>query len=133
MGVEETVSVLMNVYYSIKRMAENTLTRSGGVGVQDVHGPVGIMRVAHEEAAAGLGELAFFLAFISVNLAVINFLPLPVVDGGLMLFLIIEWIRGKPLNLKVQVIATLAGLALIVLTFVFVTLQDIVKWISGGI
>jgi regulator of sigma E protease len=62
---------------------------------------------------------------------VINFLPLPVVDGGLMVFLLIEKIKGKPLSIKTQMVSTIVGLALIVLCFLFVTFQDIARLISG--
>ncbi|MBK9121486.1 MAG: site-2 protease family protein [Phycisphaerales bacterium] len=128
MAGEQTVRVLERTYRSLQAL----IFQSGNVSTRDVAGPVGIMRHAVRIAQDGYADLLFFLAFISINLAVINFLPLPVVDGGLMVFLLLEKIRGKPLNLKVQVITTLAGLALIVLVFLLVTLQDIVKWLQGG-
>jgi len=81
--------------------------------------------MAIEQAKAGLPELMFFLAFLSVNLAVINFLPMPVLDGGLMVFLLIEKIKGKPLSLKAQMVGTMVGLAAIILGLLFVTIQDI--------
>ncbi len=127
MGLTQTRVELWNVYRTAQRM----LTRS--VSVQHVAGPIGILRVAYRQAEAGLGELLFILGFISINLAVINFLPLPVVDGGMMVFLLLEKIRGKPLSIKVQVATTLAGLALIVICFLFVTFQDINKWLGGSL
>lgn len=133
MGVKKTGDVLVSVYRILRSIVKGTVTQSGGVGVEHVSGPIGIVRSAVKQAESGFGELLFFLAYISVNLAVLNFLPLPVVDGGLMVFLLLERIRGKPVNLKVQVITTLAGLALIVLVFVLVTFQDIAKWWSGGL
>ena len=105
----------------------------GRVGVQDGAGPLGSVRVARQRAEASMGDLLSFLAYISVNLAVINFIPLPVVDGGVMMFLLLEKIRRKPMNLKVQVVTTLVGLGLIVLAFVLVTFQDVVKWMSGSL
>lgn len=95
------------------------------VGVEHVSGPVGIFDAAIKQAKEGPVELMRFLAFISINLAVINFLPIPVMDGGLMLFLLIERIKGKPLSLKTQMITTLVGLAAILLIGLIVTLQDI--------
>ncbi len=127
MGLTQTRIELWKVY----RTAERMLTRN--VGVQHVAGPIGILRFAYRQAEAGLGELLFILGFISINLAVINFLPLPVVDGGMMVFLLLEKIRGKPLSIKVQVATTLAGLALIVICFLFVTFQDISKWLGGSL
>jgi regulator of sigma E protease len=82
-------------------------------------------------AAAGPTKLMYFLALISANLAVINFLPLPIVDGGLFVFLLIEKIKGSPISMKVQVATQLIGLVLIIGIFVVVTIQDVVK-ISGG-
>jgi regulator of sigma E protease len=80
-----------------------------------------------EFAEAGLNRLFWFLAVISANLAVINFLPLPIVDGGLMVFLIIELIKGQPVSIKTQVVTQVIGLALIIAAFVFVTAMDISK------
>jgi regulator of sigma E protease len=126
LGIEATGDVLAEVYGVLR-----TLTRSIGGGrsntVKHVSGPVGIVSAAVQRARVGYAELLYFLAFLSVNLAVINFLPFPVVDGGLMVFLIIEKIKGKPLSIKTQTIATLVGLATIVLVFLLVTIQDITK------
>ena len=71
--------------------------------------------------------LIWFLAMISANLAVVNFLPIPIVDGGLFMFLIIEKFQGRPLSPKVQSIAQLVGIAMIVSVFIFVTYQDIMR------
>ncbi len=98
------------------------------VGVKNVSGPVGIISRAVDLAKEGFVELLFFLAFLSVNLAVINFMPLPVMDGGLMVFLIIEKIKGKPLSIKTQMVSTIVGLALIVICFLLVTIQDIARF-----
>ncbi len=119
------LSTTGNELYKVYRMVHSMLMMN--VSLRHVSGPVGIFGVAYQEASAGVGDLMFFLAFLSVNLAVLNFLPLPVVDGGLMVFLILEKIRGKPVSIKVQVITTLTGLALIVLCFLFVTIQDITR------
>lgn len=122
MGVGEVVDWVKQVYIFLHML----LVRQN-IGVEHVAGPVGILGAAVDKARAGLGELMYFLAFISVNLAVINFLPMPVMDGGLMLFLIIEKIKGRPLSLKTQMISTLVGLAAIILIGLFVTIQDITR------
>ena len=129
MGGRQTLRLLVRVYQSIKGM----VSPASRVGVRQVAGPIGIVRIAVAQAEAGTADLLFFLAFISINLAVLNFLPLPVLDGGMMVFLILEKIRRKPLSMRVQVIATLSGLALIVLVFLFVTFQDIVKLWGGSV
>jgi len=68
-----------------------------------------------------------FLGIISINLAVVNFLPIPILDGGHMVFLIYEKLRGRPPTENVKIIATYVGLAVILLLFVVVTFQDFRK------
>ncbi len=133
MGLGQAGDDLFDVYRIMKGLVKNTLTRQrGALSVKNVSGPIGIISAAVDRAKAGFGDLAFFLAYISANLAVLNLLPIPVVDGGLIVFLLLERLRGKPVSIKVQIAATLTGLGLIVLSFVFVTFQDIVKWWGGS-
>ena len=122
MGVDYTWSKLVEVYMSIKQLAKRN------IGVKNISGPVGIISRAVDLAKESFVELLFFLAFLSVNLAVINLMPLPVLDGGLMVFLLIEKIKGKPLSIKTQMVSTIVGLALIVICFLFVTIQDIARF-----
>lgn len=129
LGVQSTYEVLQEVYLMIRTIARNAFEARTST-VQHVAGPVGIIGAAVNRAKVGFAELLYFFAFLSVNLAVINFLPFPVVDGGLMVFLIIEKIKGKPLGLKTQMIATMVGLATIVLVFLLVTIQDISRLLS---
>ncbi len=131
MGINESHRILWSVYRVIKGMVEHFFTKERGISPKHIAGPVGILQFAYRQAEAGVADLLFFLAFISINLAVLNFLPFPLVDGGLMMFLILEKIRRKPLSLKVQVITTLTGLGLIVLVFLFVTIQDISRLFGG--
>ena len=129
LGARQTGSVLVEMYRLVTTIAKN-LAQGDTSTVQHVSGPVGIVGFAVERAKLGYVELLSFLAFLSVNLAVINFIPFPVVDGGLMVFLIIEKIKGKPLSLKTQMVATLVGLATIILVFVLVTFKDITNMLS---
>jgi regulator of sigma E protease len=71
------------------------------------------------------------MAVVSVSLAVLNFLPLPVVDGGYAVFLLIEKVRGKPLPLKVQNTIAIAGWVLLISFFVLLTWNDIMRILSG--
>ena len=119
-GVKKTYYFVVMVYQIMERMI---FSRS--FGVENIAGPVGIVKMGSEQAAAGYIQLLFFLAMISANLAVLNFLPLPIVDGGLMIFLIIEKIKGSPISLRIQVATQVVGLILIVSVFLFVTLQDL--------
>lgn len=121
-GVRKTAYFVFQVYTMMQRMIF-----SRTVGVEHVSGPVGIVKLGSDVARVGFVKLLFLLAIISANLAVINFLPLPIVDGGLMVFLIIEKIKGSPVSLKVQVVTQVIGLFLIGAAFLFVTFQDVVR------
>jgi regulator of sigma E protease len=125
MGLSETHRVMMSTYITFARLFEGT------VKVEHLKGPVGIAHMGTRIAERGLIWLLFFMALISVNLAVINFLPLPIVDGGQFLFLVFEQIRGKPVPIAVQNIATIAGLILIGTMFIIVTFHDIANLFTG--
>ena len=71
------------------------------------------------------------MAIIGVNLAIVNFLPIPVMDGGHALFLLLEKVKGSPVSLRVQSVATAVGLAAIAALFLLLTYQDIMSWIQG--
>jgi membrane-associated protease RseP (regulator of RpoE activity) len=101
------------------------------VGFNKISGPVGIIRYGAQIADSGIIDLLWFLAVLSANLAVINFLPMPIVDGGLFLFLLLEKIRGEPVSIKTQVATQIVGIALIAAVFILVTYQDIKNWILG--
>ena len=91
----------------------------------NLHGIVGITKIGYDVQERGPVWLWYVLAMVSVNLAVANFLPLPIVDGGLFLLLILEKIRGKPLSLKVQSAIQIVGVVLLIGLFLFVTYNDI--------
>jgi regulator of sigma E protease len=102
----------------------------GSISASNLMGPIGIVGAGAKFAFKGNDWLVWFLAMISANLAVVNFLPIPIVDGGLFLFLIIEKIQGKPLSPRARDAAQLVGLALILSVFVMVTFNDIVRMIG---
>jgi regulator of sigma E protease len=97
----------------------------GTVSYKEFSGPVGIGSMAIQAGRQGVTDFIYFMAIISVSLAVLNFLPLPVVDGGYAVFLLIEKVRGKPLPSKVQNAIAMAGWALLILFFVLITWNDI--------
>lgn len=123
-GVRKTHQLIVMTYVTFLRLYE------GSVPVTQMQGPVGITHIGSQVAAQGFIELIFFLGLISANLAVINFLPLPIVDGGLMVFLLIEGITRRPVSPIIQNIATMAGIFLIGSVFLFVTFNDIMRWIG---
>src|SRR5262249_9095059 len=116
LGTKRAYAPTMQTYLTIKHLI---FTRE--VGVQNISGPVGILRRGSQIAEGSLIDLLMFLGLISANLAVINFLPMPIVDGALFIFLLLEKIRGEPVSIKTQVVTQLIGIALIVSIFLFVT------------
>ena len=97
------------------------------MGLESVGGPIRIAQVAGEMARWGFDRLLIFIAFFSVNLFLLNLLPIPVLDGGHVLFLALEVIRGKPVNERVQGIATQLGLIVLLLFMTVVLVQDGVR------
>jgi regulator of sigma E protease len=121
MGFEETHKMVLRTYLTIDRLFR------GSVGVEQLRGPVGIVHLGSSIADKGFMYLLFFLAMISVNLAVLNFLPMPIVDGGLFLFLIYEKLKGRPPSIAFQNVATIIGLCLIGALFLVVTWNDVLR------
>ncbi|MCL2641595.1 MAG: site-2 protease family protein [Phycisphaerales bacterium] len=119
MGVEHTQKFIGQVYMTLAGLARRT------VSPDNLHGIVGIGYIGYHIQERGMSWFWYLMAMISVNLAVANFLPLPIVDGGLFLLLILEKIRGKPLSLKVQSAIQLVGIVLLIGLFLFVTHNDI--------
>ncbi|MEM1164797.1 MAG: site-2 protease family protein [Planctomycetota bacterium] len=125
LGVDKTRRWLARTYLTFARLAD------GGASTRTLRGPVGIAALGSAVAEQGWVELAFFLGLISVNLAVINFLPLPILDGGQFVMLMYEGATRRPVPIAVQSALTLAGLALIAAIFIFVTANDVGRLLSG--
>lgn len=125
MGFEKTHLIMMQTYLTLLK------TIKGWIPLENLHGPVGIVAQGKNVTKRGFAYLMFFLGLISINLAVINFLPMPIVDGGLAVLLILEKIRGKPLPPSVAGAVNMVGLVLILTLFVTLTYHDIVKIVTG--
>ena len=100
---------------------------TGQVKANQMMGTVGIASEMNTRAKQSMEELWYFVAFISINLAVVNMLPIPALDGGRVLFILIEAVIGKKLDPKYENYISIAGLVLILGLFVFVTYNDIVR------
>lgn len=100
---------------------------TGKISLTNLSGPIGIFTMVGETAKEGLINLVYLMAIISVNVGFINFLPLPAFDGGRILFLIIEKIKGSPVNTKIENIIHTVGLGLLMLLMVFITYNDILR------
>ena len=118
MGFERTYAVGRSVFATIDRVARGT------VSATQLQGPVGILHVGTRIADEGLPYLVFFLALLSVNLAVVNALPIPIADGGLLLFALYEWVRGKPPSVRFQSMAVLGGILFVAALFLFTFAND---------
>src|SRR4030095_2353586 len=93
---------------------------SGRISPKSLGGPLQIGAVAYDFAKKGVPDLCLFLGLLSVSLAVLNFMPIPVLDGGHFVFLCWEGLRGKPPSERVVVVATYVGLALVLSLMAFV-------------
>ncbi|RME63617.1 MAG: RIP metalloprotease RseP, partial [Alphaproteobacteria bacterium] len=97
----------------------------GKRSLDELGGPVRIAKMSGEQASLGAIVLISFIALISVNLGFVNLLPVPMLDGGHLVFYAFEALRGQPLSHKVQEFATMAGLMLVFGLFVFLTWNDL--------
>jgi regulator of sigma E protease len=123
MGGRETRDMLVLMYLQLRSLA------TGRVSYKGAAGPIGMGMEAFANAQAGNFELLLFLGIISLNLAVVNFLPIPILDGGHMVFLVYEKLRGRPPTEKARVIAAYVGLAVIGFLMLFVFYQDIQNYV----
>jgi regulator of sigma E protease len=98
---------------------------TGRVSWRNLGGPITIATVAGYEASEGLSQLLIFLTLLSANLAVLNFLPIPALDGGHMVFLAAEGIRGKPVDERLQVVLTIVGVAFLLGLILVLSIKDI--------
>jgi regulator of sigma E protease len=121
LGFDDTVENILSIYAMFRSLA------TGRVGVGSLGGVITISRVAFGAARTGLTYLIHFLGILSINLAVLNFLPIPPLDGGQMVFLIAEKVRGRPLPESALVAGTYLGLFLVLGLMIFVTFQDIFR------
>lgn len=132
---EDTSNVFKSFVYSIRKF--NSIISSmvytiwglisGKIGLSALSGPVGIYEAVGETINYGINYFLYILAFLSINVGFINILPFPAFDGGHVLFLIIEKIKGSPVNAKIENTCHLIGFILIFLLMIVVTISDIIK------
>jgi regulator of sigma E protease len=118
-GVTQTWDVTAETVQGIGQMI------SGARGTEDLGGPLRIAQLSGQVAELGLANLVSFIAVLSVNLGLINLFPIPVLDGGHLLFYFAEAIRGRPLPVRAQEYGFRAGLAVLASLFIFATWNDL--------
>ena len=100
---------------------------TGGIRLNQLSGPVGIYSIVGEQAKTGLANILYLVAYLSINVGFINLLPLPAFDGGHILFIIIEKLRGKPVSPELENKIHTIGMILLLLLMLVVTVNDIIK------
>ncbi|MDM8551593.1 RIP metalloprotease RseP [Desulfobacterales bacterium HSG2] len=99
----------------------------GTISTETIGGPILIAQMAGQQAEEGPANFVFFIAVLSVNLAILNFLPIPILDGGHLLFFFIEAAIGRPVNTRMREIAQQVGLFVLILLMIFVFYNDITR------
>lgn len=124
-GFEWTWGIIKLTMWAISKL----ITRE--IPADQIAGPVGIMQMAGQAAQTGLVNLALFIAMISVNLGILNLLPIPVLDGGHLLFFSIEALAGRPVKLRYQEIAQQIGIFMLISLMALAFYNDFVRIFNG--
>ncbi len=117
----KTISLFGSMWDTLKYLF------TGKVGVNQLSGPVGIYSIVDSQAEQGLEAILYLVAYLSINVGIINLLPFPAFDGGRILFLFIEKIFKKPVSKKVENIIHSIGFMLIIALLIYVTFNDILR------
>jgi regulator of sigma E protease len=125
-GASQTWATVVQIGRSVKGML------TGQVAGRELGGPILIGQLAGKSAKLGAATFLAFMALISVNLAVLNLLPIPLLDGGQLVFLLAEGVLRRPLPLKLREVLSMMGLVILVLLMVFVFWNDIRRLIVGA-
>lgn len=128
LGARQTFGIGKMILTALGQMITGKISAKDSLG-----GPITIMRMAGQEAKSGAKDFFFFLAAISVMLGIINLLPIPIMDGGNTVFLLIEGLIRKPVSLRVQEISQQIGFVFLVAIMVFATYNDIYKIVAPAL
>ena len=118
-GAKRTWAMSVLTLDSLKKML------FGELSVKNLSGPITIAKVAGASAQSGFGDFLNFLAYLSISLGVLNLLPIPVLDGGHLLFYLIEWVRGRPVSDRVQGWGIQIGISLVVGVMLLALINDL--------
>lgn len=128
-GFINAIKYSFQKFYAIVRQLVLTLKElfTGGVSVKDLSGPVGIYSVVDETKEAGFSNIIYLIALLSINVGFMNLIPFPAFDGGRILFLIIEKIKGSPVKAETENLIHSIGFFLLLALIIFVTFNDIIR------
>ncbi|RZO27672.1 MAG: RIP metalloprotease RseP [SAR86 cluster bacterium] len=121
-GVYETYNLSIKTFQFIGKML------TGNMGTENLSGPIGIAQMAGNTAQAGFLPFMYLMALLSISLAVLNLLPIPVLDGGQLTLLAVEAIRGKPLPEKVENVIYTGGAVLVMMLMIFAVFNDVSRF-----
>ncbi len=115
--------------YNISKLVVISVVKliQGKISVKTLGGPIMIAEMAGQQAKQGAANFVFFIALLSVNLGILNILPIPVLDGGHLVFFFIEAVTGHPVSIRIREIAQQAGIFILILLMVFVFYNDITR------
>jgi regulator of sigma E protease len=125
-GIRDTGIMTANITISLGLFFKNIFVDPGLNG--DVSGPVGIAIITGQAAGLGFNYLLQFMALLSINLAVLNIMPFPALDGGRLFFIGIEKLKGSPVSRKIEGFVNAAGFALLIALMVWITVKDVAKF-----
>ena len=125
-AIPETVETVGKVFQFLKKLIMRD------VSAKYVAGPVGIVQVTMTAVKTGLAGMLWFTGFLSINLGVINLLPLFITDGWVLLMLLIEKLRGKALSMQRQALIQQVGIGFFILLFLLVTYNDILRLFTNS-
>jgi regulator of sigma E protease len=137
----ESYNLLNNVTHPFRAIGGNVLqvfqtlgllfSGNDGIGLSDLSGPIGIFSLVSQTSSQGILSIIAFTAFLSVNIGLLNLLPIPALDGGRLVFLGFEWVTKKPLSRKLENSINMFMFYTLMLVFVYVSYHDILRVIRG--
>ena len=130
-GFTMTLRTIDETARSLASFAKSFFVGKARDSLAAVTGPIGIISIVGEAAQYGFVQLLTLVAFISINLAVVNLLPFPALDGGRLLFIVVEGLRGKPLNSRLTTTAHNVGFVLLLFLMLIITFHDLAKLTLG--
>jgi regulator of sigma E protease len=124
-GSEHTWDVIRLTYVVLGRIV------TGAISLDTIGGPIMIAKMAGEQAYAGISNLVAFMAFLSINLGILNLLPIPILDGGHFMFYAYEWLFRRPVSIKARELLQQVGLVLLIGLMFLAFYNDIVRYFVG--